>query len=195
MSSFIGHSLFGASLFAKDSKVNTKQLVSLMAFTMLLACLPDFDYVLLWTMGWRFDPRITHSLGFCLAVGFTAWGLKSFIFQNWLAPLRTTTLFLAPLSHVVLDVFVGVHPMPLFWPISDQAFVFPFGFLPSAGRISPRNYYFWRNLLLEIGILLPLLIYMVPAVRDKVYKNHPIRLMFGLAICLTCCWIGFGLER
>ena len=48
--------------------------------------------------------------------------------------------------------------MKTLYPFSVEAFRLPFGILPSAGKIDVKNYYFWRNLFLELGVLLPLLI-------------------------------------
>lgn len=65
-------------------------------------------------------------------------------------------VILAGLSHLLLDLLVGVTPLPLFWPLSNLTMRLPFGLLPSAGRIQLTNPYFYRNLLIELGILLPL---------------------------------------
>ena len=63
---------------------------------------------------------------------------------------------LAGLSHLVLDFLVGVTPLPLLWPLDSAAFSSPVGILPSAGRIQLSNYYFYRNVLIEVGVLAPL---------------------------------------
>ncbi len=63
---------------------------------------------------------------------------------------------IAGLSHLVLDLLVDVAPMPLFWPMSYALYKLPFGILPSAPLLSLANLYFYRNLLIEIGILGPI---------------------------------------
>lgn len=52
---------------------------------------------------------------------------------------------------------VGAHPLPLLWPFAEYQVSTPIGVLPSAGRIDPLNYFLWRNLLIELGVLLPVL--------------------------------------
>jgi hypothetical protein len=52
---------------------------------------------------------------------------------------------------------VGVTPLPLLWPFSSAAFAAPAGILPSAGGVRLSNYYLYRNLVIEIGILAPTL--------------------------------------
>lgn len=63
---------------------------------------------------------------------------------------------LAGLSHLALDFLVGVTPLPLFWPLGPAAFSSPVGILPSAGRVQLSNYYLYRNVLIEVGVLAPL---------------------------------------
>jgi hypothetical protein len=63
---------------------------------------------------------------------------------------------LGGLSHLALDFLVGVTPLPLLWPLGSTAFVSPVGILPSAGRIQLSNYYLYRNVLIEVGVLAPI---------------------------------------
>lgn len=69
--------------------------------------------------------------------------------------LLSVCAVLAGLSHLVLDFLVGVTPLPLLWPFDSAAFASPVGVLPSAGRIQLSNYYFYRNALIEVGVLAP----------------------------------------
>jgi membrane-bound metal-dependent hydrolase YbcI (DUF457 family) len=69
--------------------------------------------------------------------------------------LLSVCAVLAGLSHLVLDFLVGVTPLPLLWPLDSTAFVSPVGILPSAGRIQLSNYYLYRNVLIEVGVLAP----------------------------------------
>ena len=47
--------------------------------------------------------------------------------------------------------------MPLFFPVVNIPLKLTFGILPSAGKIDLTNYYFYRNLKLEMSVLLPIL--------------------------------------
>jgi hypothetical protein len=58
---------------------------------------------------------------------------------------------------VLLDLLVGVTPAALLWPFSHATVRLAGGILPSAGRLSPGNPYLYRNLLIELGVLLPIL--------------------------------------
>jgi hypothetical protein len=65
-------------------------------------------------------------------------------------------LILAGLSHLVLDLAVGVTALPLLYPFSHETFKLPFGILPSAGKIQINNYLAYRNLFIEIGVIIPI---------------------------------------
>ena len=73
-----------------------------------------------------------------------------------LANVPFPALLLASVSHPLLDLLVGAHGLPLLWPFTDRQVALPFGLLPSAGRLALDNYYLWRNLLIELGVLVPL---------------------------------------
>lgn len=118
---------------------------------------PDIDYILWWGLGLHVDPRLTHSIAFCMLAALCAWWL---LWHRLAASVRRAnlgTLMLAGASHLVLDWLVGVHGLPLFWPLLAQEYTSPVGLLPSAGRLDLSNYYLWRNLLIEAGVLLPAL--------------------------------------
>lgn len=119
---------------------------------------PDLDYVLpILHRDLHGGLRISHSIGFAVMVtvifslGFWLLGERKSLGRR-----RTIGVFLAIVSHLVLDYCVGVLPLPLFWPFDFSAFKSPFGWLPSAGKISLTNYFLYRNLAIEMGILLPL---------------------------------------
>lgn len=57
-----------------------------------------------------------------------------------------------------MDFWVGVIGLPLFWPFHTAVITAPVGLLPSAGSPHWRNYYFYANLLVELGIVVPLMI-------------------------------------
>ncbi|MEM9567034.1 MAG: hypothetical protein AAF974_01910 [Cyanobacteria bacterium P01_E01_bin.34] len=60
----------------------------------------------------------------------------------------------AGISHLVLDLLVGVSPVLALWPLSQSPWVLPFGVLPNAGRLQWGNYYLYRDLMIEMGLLL-----------------------------------------
>ena len=130
-----------------------------LGWLLMLASAPDIDYLVpaLSRHAHR-GSRITHSIAFSLMLPLFSVGLLYFL--KGLGSHRkflSICAVLAGLSHLVLDFLVGVTPLPLLWPLSSAAFYLPVGILPSAGRIQLSNYYFYRNLLIEVGILVPLL--------------------------------------
>lgn len=125
----------------------------------MLASAPDIDYLIpALNSRAHHGIRITHSIAFslvlplCTAVTLclTSRGVRK------LKPLVVCAA-LAGSSHLLLDFLVGVTPLPLLWPFSAAVFSSPAGILPSAGRVQLTNYYFYRNLLIETGILAPTL--------------------------------------
>ena len=111
--------------------------------------------------------RITHSLAasFLLPALTGVWLWKfppSWLSTDITNDMTKRFLFIQVLgvsiSHPLLDILVGVTPLPLLYPFSLETFRLPFGILPSAGKIDVMNYYFWQNLYLELGVLLPLLL-------------------------------------
>ncbi|MEL6927047.1 MAG: metal-dependent hydrolase [Cyanobacteria bacterium J06600_6] len=203
MSSFAGHSLAAITVYVATGcvilpqgdrpqplKVNPKQLIWL-GCLIVIASIPDLDYVAQsWNSSNNQGLRVTHSLVFsliapCLAIAVLRL-LKSQ--RIWLRSCQAT---FAGLSHLVLDLLVGVTPLPLLFPLIKIPFKLPFGILPSAGKIDLYNYYFYRNLGLEMGVLMPLFLITCLFGYDKVLtaKNPlPFR-FFGLmlAIALLIC--------
>lgn len=156
MSSIVGHGLAGVAVYlacnrAKDRRASW----ALPAFVFLAVC-PDLDYFAIWW--WHAQPvlRLTHTLLFALATSVLMWGLTTPLRIRSLANTPFPALLLASLSHPLLDLLVGAHGLPLLWPFTDRQMALPFGLLPSAGRLALDNYYLWRNLLIELGILAPL---------------------------------------
>jgi len=168
MSSFVGHSLAAVTVYVATEFVilpnsdrpkrfwlSKSQLVWL-GCLIVMASIPDLDYVVTsWNSANNRGLRVTHSILFslispCISI-LTLLLLKSQ--QVW---RRSIQAILAGLSHIALDLSVGVTPLPLFFPLVKTPYRLPFGILPSAGRIDLHNYYFYRNLGLEIGVLLPL---------------------------------------
>lgn len=156
MSSLIGHTLIGAAIGWRRQYSNRLDRCLAVGVLVFLAICPDLDYPIYWLLNIQIEPRITHSFGFCSTLSGLVWWLKSRVFNRRLSGLSGRAIVLAGFSHLLLDGLVGVHPMPLFWPLTQQTVVLPFGVLPSAGHLSLGNFYLWRNLTIELGILLPI---------------------------------------
>lgn len=161
MSSFIGHS-FAAYTLASAAPYG-RGAASLRfvwaAWLIVLASAPDVDYLVpALNSRAHHGLRITHSVAFslvlplCTAVVFCLTGRGG----RGLKALGVCAA-LAGLSHLALDFLVGVTRLPLLWPLSAATFASPAGILPSAGGLQLTNYYFYRNLVIELGILGPTL--------------------------------------
>jgi inner membrane protein len=165
MSSFIGHSIPAIGLYL--SRQSSQQLVALyprqrwfwLLWLVLVAWAPDIDhFVPALHASAHQGLRVTHSFVFCLLLpGCTILGLKLLQLKRQELRFCSAQLLLAALSHLLLDMLTGAMKLPLFYPLSQQTFRLPFGLLPSAGSINITNYFFYRNLLIELGVLLPLL--------------------------------------
>jgi len=103
-------------------------------------------------------------------------------------------MFAAPLSHVFLDFLVGVHKNPILWPFSDKLYSLNHGILPSAGRLSFGNYYFWRNLVVELGILIPMIAVISPTVRVLVGRSG-FFVSITILIFFSCVFFSYCLQR
>lgn len=156
MSSIVGHGLAGVAVYLACNRAGDRRtLWALPAFVFLAVC-PDLDYFAIWW--WHAQPalRPTHTLSFAIAASLFMWGLTAPLRTRSLAKVPFPALLLASVSHPLLDLLVGAHGLPLLWPLTDRQVALPFGLLPSAGRLTFGNYYLWRNLFIELGILVPL---------------------------------------
>lgn len=179
MSSFIGHSLTGlfAYSWSKQPASNPAKLLWLL-WLVIIAVFPDIDYAfpfLRIPSNSEQTARITHSIAISLLLplltiiflaGLHYWR-KSISTKTFIT--RSIQVIFTGLSHITLDFLVGVMPLPLLYPLSTHLFKFDFGILPSAGRISLTNYFFYRNIFIELGILLPFFssIYLITHQRIK----------------------------
>ncbi|HEY0098153.1 MAG TPA: metal-dependent hydrolase [Pyrinomonadaceae bacterium] len=160
MSSFLGHGLAAYSLFSLDRRKwpSTRRRAMWLGWLVVLASAPDIDYLVpaLGSPAHQ-GSRITHSVAFSLILPLSSVGVLYFV-QGLKSQRRLLSIcaVLAGLSHLVLDFLVGVTPLPLLWPLGSTPFVSPVGILPSAGRIQLSNYYLYRNVLIEVGVLAPL---------------------------------------
>ncbi|WP_153306418.1 metal-dependent hydrolase [Desulfogranum japonicum] len=106
MSSILSHALLGASLYGaeRDRSVPCRTLGAL--FLAGLAVTPDLDYLSSWLFGYEILLRYTHSILFCFTVSAIAalCALTIGILKKWLH-LRTGWIFLAPVSHLFLDLW------------------------------------------------------------------------------------------
>lgn len=185
MSSLIGHAVTGAAIALAQKDLSWPPARHHIPLLALLAIAPDFDYLTLWLFGIDSQPRATHSLVFCLGLAAMAWALGRHARPEHRPP-GFAVMAVAACSHLLLDLLVGVHPLPIFWPVAPAQIASPIGLLPSAAHISLTNYYLWRNLLVEMGVLVPMLS-LVVAVRRN---GSPAAALRGHAP-LILPWLGF----
>lgn len=161
MSSFLGHGLAAYSLFSLDRRArpSTRWRAMWLGWLVVLASAPDIDYLVpALASPAHQGSRVTHSIAFSLLLPLSTVGVLYFVkgLESRQRRLLSICAVLAGLSHLVLDFLVGVTPLPLLWPLGSAAFVSPVGILPSAGRIRLTNYYLYRNVLIEVGVLAPI---------------------------------------
>jgi membrane-bound metal-dependent hydrolase YbcI (DUF457 family) len=159
MSSFLGHSLAAYSLYSLDRRERPSTLwrAVWLAWLVVLASAPDIDYLVpALASPAHQGSRITHSIVLSMTLPMFSVGVLYFMRDlKSQRRLLSVCAVLAGLSHLVLDFLVGVTPLPLLWPLDSAAFASPVGILPSAGRIQFSNYYLYRNVLIELGIVAP----------------------------------------
>jgi hypothetical protein len=160
----------------------------------LLSLCPDLDYIVLWFVGYGIEPRYTHSLFFCLCVSFISLIATPLIFRDFRYKIPLRLYFAATFSHLALDLIVAVHPMPLFWPVIDKLVVLPHGVLPSAGQLNLANYYLWRNLIIELGILVPVSCIIAPATQRIINSGVIIKISVFFLFISFLVW-GYCLKR
>jgi len=192
MSSFLGHALIGLAI--GDNAKAPEQRMKLGLLFALLAVGPDLDYLLLWGFGIHWEPRHTHSLAGALLLGAVGLVVLRALLRAWPGWRLGLLILAAPLSHLLLDYLVGVHRNPLLWPLDPGLYAFDHGVLPSAGRISLGNFYFWRNLGIELGILLPIALLISARGRQALRKRPALAGVVVLCL-LVCVGIGLGLRR
>jgi inner membrane protein len=192
MSSFLGHSLAGVTVYLtmteslcdRQPRIFQHQLFWA-AWLVIIACIPDIDYLIPSLIFQHAGHRIrtTHSfVGVLLIPACTIIGLWLLGDRQKLLRVRSLQSILAGLSHLLLDLLTGVLPLPLLYP-SLEVFRLPFGLLPSAGRIQFTNYLFYRNILIELGVLLPLSISLILMSRDlTVFGKRRSIIIAGLLI-------------
>ena len=194
MSSFLAHSMMGVALANKKEKASIKEIMLVSLFFVSLASSPDMDYLIRYLYGISFPIRYTHSIAYVFLVGLIALVFRNFLFKEYLKHIPIWIFFLVPLSHLLLDFLVGVHANPYFYPFSEEELTSPIGILPSAGRINLYNFYFWRNIGIELAIFIPLVFVIQKQLRAYLLGKKI--LMIGLLILFVVgVVIGIGLDR
>jgi inner membrane protein len=174
MSTLIAHVAAGTAIYFCYSRLRSLHTWWAWPCFVLLAVMPDFDYFAIWIFGIKQSVRITHTLAFCVAAGAAAWRLTRHRYNNAIhcRPLCLAGFLLAPVSHLMLDLAVGAHSLPVLWPFVDAELMSPVGILP--GVIHTRNVFniaMWRNFILESLVLLPLLTVLVAHARTAPFAT------------------------
>lgn len=195
MSSFVGHGL-AALTIGKALEENTTFAQKAFWQICLVACAfaPDVDYAI---PSLNFvnngGLRITHSIAFSLILPFFLM-LFLFLFRQENVFWKCFQAIFAGISHLFLDLLVGSRQGdPLFYPVSKTKIALPFGILPSAGALKFSNYYFYRNLLLELGILLP--VFIVILYFSNKLKINKLTFFMLLCIFITSLILSANLKR
>jgi len=194
MSSIFGHALIGAALGDNVKAKSKAEKIFICLFFVVLSICPDLDYLPTWFLGLEMEPRYSHSIAGLIAIGIIGLAFKKYIFSNQLRNASLVLIFAAPASHVMMDFFVGVHRNPVLWPINSGLYAFEHGILPSAGKLDIGNYYFWRNLAIEFGILIPVAIF-VSATGRRLTRHRKLIAFIAIALFLFFGYVGFGLQR
>jgi hypothetical protein len=199
MSSFLGHSLAALCAYSVEKQPISRNKIYWLGWLIVIASAPDIDHIirtLRLTVDYR-EIRITHSffLDLLLPLGtilvLALLGCKGRSLIN-----RSQQVILAGLSHLALDLLTGVNSLPLLWPWSTETFKLSFGLLPSAGLLNPFNYYFYRNSLIEIGVLSPL-VCIAFLINYDTSNIHTSRMKIGGLLLISICFMvwAFGLRR
>lgn len=184
MSSLLTHVAAGATLYFRQGSQQRQESRTSLVVLVLLAIAPDFDYLAIWLGHVHFEPRLTHSLLFCMVTSVLAWLVIVSRQARYRSHLGFGALLLAASSHLLLDLLVG-RSLPLLWPFTFAEFSLPFAILPGAAHTGLRSYEFWRRLVLESGIVLPVAAAIVMAPRPGMLRAYVPEWLLGLTM-----WIG-----
>ena len=190
MSSFLGHALAGWAAFAlTEPRPGRGRFPRWPLWLVFVALFPDLDYGVAGLQSrYHGGLRITHSLAFALLVPLlTTVVLALCGARGTELRLKSLQVVLAGLSHLLLDLLVGVTPAPLLWPLTGTLFRLPFGVLPSAGHPRPSNPLFYRNLLIEMGALLPVAALIQVARCSRRPVRMKVALLVGLGVVSLLC--------
>ena len=195
MSSIVGHALISSAIFSRKQEIKSGSAAFMCIFFIGLGISQDMDYLVYWVFSYEIEPRITHSILFCFVIGLIASCVKKFVLKNTMISIPHGFFYMTSFSHLILDLLVGVHPMPLFWPVSLDVIKLPFGILPSAGHIDIKNIYIWRNIAIELGILIPVSLLIASNIRDRIFKKSRIINIVLFLVFIISVFIGASLKR
>ena len=158
----------GASIFLASKKKKERFGFYLWVVAILLANLPDIDYLFGYVVGNpnKYHHLWTHSLTFAVGVGVISDFLYWIIVRKESFRFGCIAFFLV-FSHLVLDFFTKdtMYPygMRLFWPFSQKFFISPMTLFLDVNKASSshtfiRSLFCWHNfwtVLVEVIILGP----------------------------------------
>lgn len=199
MSSFIGHGLAAIAIDSTSSNTDSKLNRAIwLLWLIFVALVPDLDHFLpILHQSANNNIRITHTILFCsLLPAITTLFLLVLGSRGPRLKIRIIQVFGAGLSHLVLDLFVGIAGFYLFWPLSSLKLKLPFGLLPSAGKLALANYYLYANLAIELGVLLPLFYILIKITKGWRAVWQKRWLIVGcLLVSFWFMWKSFNLVR
>lgn len=119
----VSHTITGLLFASFSSDFLKKPWYLEVAFVMLLANLPDFDFALVWLTGDLLWHRtFSHSILFALFTG----ALACWFYDKKFSWSRCLVLSLVVFSHTLLDFFTSnsviVKGVMIFWPLSQDRF-------------------------------------------------------------------------
>lgn len=199
MSSFVGHSLAAIAIYSTSANSQPKpnQIVWL-GWLIIVALAPDLDHFIpILHQSTNNNIRITHTILFCsILPAITIPILLILGDRGRLLKTRFFQIFAAGLSHLFLDILVGIAGFYLFWPWNSLKLKLPFGLLPSAGKFALDNYYLYANLVIELGVLLPWFYLLIAISKgwQQVGKNKWL-IIGSLLISFRFMWEAFNLVR
>ncbi len=197
MSSVIGHTITSLGIYAttQPPKKLAWHDVLWPGWLIFVALAPDLDYLFpsLYVRDASLGVlRLTHSFAGCLLFPLLTclvlWRLK---LARETRRLLAIQVALAGLSHLAMDMLVGVASLPLFWPFTVRRFRLPFGILPSGPAFRLDNVYMYRNLLMEVGVLVPLFAGIYLARFAKLDERKRIISSAALWLC-SLCFMGWA---
>ena len=190
----LAHAMVGIALVPEKKIVSLKEMFFVSFFFVLLAWSPDIDYLINYLRGEPMPIRYTHSIGYISLMVLLSLLFRELFFRKYLKHIPILFFLFASSSHLFLDFLVGVHGNPYLYPFSSEVFVAPFGILPSSGRIDIHNYYFWRNMTIEVAIFLPILLFSLRRFRTVILNSKLLMFLLGLSF-IVGVMVGVGLER
>ena len=163
----------------------------------VVAWTPDIDHVVPnLTLAQNDGMRITHALASSLLLPLiTGLGLYTLGLRKERLKVGLWQSAIAGLSHPLMDFWVGVIGLPLLWPFHPAIVTAPIGLLPSAGSPHWQNYYFYANLLIELGIIVPL---MIVFLRSLPWKKNKIKVWQAATLITVSLYFllwSIGLSR